>query len=61
MKTEFFNYFINEFILPKWIKIWLLISGIICTIDVAFTMLRPLSLRGNSFENFFYLCNNLIY
>ncbi|VDN08076.1 unnamed protein product [Thelazia callipaeda] len=42
--------------MPKWIKIWLQISTVICALDVAYTMLRPYTLRGNILGTFYELC-----
>ncbi|KAI1727515.1 emopamil binding protein [Ditylenchus destructor] len=41
--------------LPFWIKVWLGMSAAICTVDVAYTILRPASLRGGSLESLFSL------
>ncbi|KAL3107827.1 hypothetical protein niasHT_017059 [Heterodera trifolii] len=43
-------------VLPNWVKIWLVCSTLICSVDVAFTALRPESLRGGKYDNFFTLC-----
>ncbi|KAL3079092.1 hypothetical protein niasHS_014874 [Heterodera schachtii] len=44
-------------VLPNWVKIWLVCSTLICSVDVAFTALRPESLRGGKYDNFFTLWN----
>ncbi|VDK19586.1 unnamed protein product [Anisakis simplex] len=40
-------------ILPKWIVAWLWISTVICLLDVAYTMLRPMTLRGGALGNIY--------
>ncbi|TKR89578.1 hypothetical protein L596_013658 [Steinernema carpocapsae] len=44
-------------ILPLWIEIWLIVSTILCTLDVIYTMLRPWTTRGGSLENVYYFWN----
>uniref|UniRef100_A0A914H196 EXPERA domain-containing protein n=1 Tax=Globodera rostochiensis TaxID=31243 RepID=A0A914H196_GLORO len=44
-------------VLPNWIKIWLVCSTLICSADVAFTTLRPESLRDGNYGKFFTLWN----
>ncbi|KAL3994975.1 Emopamil binding family protein [Acanthocheilonema viteae] len=43
--------------MPRWIRIWLKISTVICSFDVAYTMLRPYTLRGNTLGTFYELWN----
>uniref|UniRef100_A0A0K0EP36 EXPERA domain-containing protein n=1 Tax=Strongyloides stercoralis TaxID=6248 RepID=A0A0K0EP36_STRER len=47
----------TDSIIPKWIEIWNITSAIICILDVAYTMLRPLTVRGGILENVYYLWN----
>uniref|UniRef100_A0A0N5BYR1 TLC domain-containing protein n=1 Tax=Strongyloides papillosus TaxID=174720 RepID=A0A0N5BYR1_STREA len=47
----------SEGVLPRWIHIWNVASAIICILDVAYTMLRPLTVRGGILENVYYLWN----
>ncbi|CEF60765.1 Emopamil-binding family-containing protein [Strongyloides ratti] len=47
----------SDSILPRWIEIWNITSAVICILDVAYTMLRPLTVRGGILENFYYLWN----
>ncbi|VDN55464.1 unnamed protein product [Dracunculus medinensis] len=44
-------------ILPQWIRIWLNISTVLCIVDVAYTMLRPMTLRTGSLGHIFELWN----
>uniref|UniRef100_A0A1I7ZSB3 EBP-domain-containing protein n=1 Tax=Steinernema glaseri TaxID=37863 RepID=A0A1I7ZSB3_9BILA len=44
-------------ILPLWIEAWLVISTILCALDVIYTMLRPLTVRGGALENVYYFWN----
>ncbi|VIO93905.1 Uncharacterized protein BM_BM6441 [Brugia malayi] len=43
--------------MPRWIQIWLKLSTLICSLDVAYTMLRPHTLRGNTLGIFYELWN----
>uniref|UniRef100_A0A7E4VIY4 EXPERA domain-containing protein n=1 Tax=Panagrellus redivivus TaxID=6233 RepID=A0A7E4VIY4_PANRE len=47
----------NGLQLPVWIEIWLGISAILCTLDVGYTMLRPLTNRGGALECVYELWN----
>lgn len=47
----------RDLAMPQWIRIWLKISTVICSLDVAFTMLRPYTLRGNTLGIFYELCS----
>lgn len=44
-------------LLPRWIRWWLIVSAIICSIDVSFTMLRPMTLRDGPLYSLYYLCS----
>jgi hypothetical protein len=44
-------------ILPGWLKSWLFGSTIICSLDVAFTTLRPETLPGGRLDRYFFLCS----
>uniref|UniRef100_A0A0N5A422 TLC domain-containing protein n=1 Tax=Parastrongyloides trichosuri TaxID=131310 RepID=A0A0N5A422_PARTI len=44
-------------VLPCWIQTWNILSAVICILDVAYTMLRPLTVRGGILENVYYLWN----
>uniref|UniRef100_A0A0N5AV79 DUF5658 domain-containing protein n=1 Tax=Syphacia muris TaxID=451379 RepID=A0A0N5AV79_9BILA len=39
-----------ERILPFWVEAWLAVSAVVCTLDVVYTMLRPITLRGGRLE-----------
>uniref|UniRef100_A0AC34F4V5 EXPERA domain-containing protein n=1 Tax=Panagrolaimus sp. ES5 TaxID=591445 RepID=A0AC34F4V5_9BILA len=43
--------------LPLWVEIWLGISAMLCTLDVIYTMLRPLTNRGGPLECVYELWN----
>uniref|UniRef100_A0A0R3RMQ8 Secreted protein n=1 Tax=Elaeophora elaphi TaxID=1147741 RepID=A0A0R3RMQ8_9BILA len=47
--------------MSRWIRIWLKISTVICSLDVAYTMLRPYTLRENTFGTFYELCSFLFH
>ncbi|MFH4980436.1 hypothetical protein AB6A40_007145 [Gnathostoma spinigerum] len=40
-----------------WIKTWLIISTVLCTLDVIYTMFRPYTLRGEALGGLYYLWN----
>ncbi|KAK0412680.1 hypothetical protein QR680_006349 [Steinernema hermaphroditum] len=44
-------------ILPFWIELWLIVSTVLCALDVIYTTLRPLTTRGGSLENVYYFWN----
>ncbi|VDM07691.1 unnamed protein product [Wuchereria bancrofti] len=46
--------------MPRWIQIWLKLSTLICSLDVAYTMFRPHTLRGNTLGIFYELCSSLL-
>jgi hypothetical protein len=39
-----------------WVSWWLIISGIICTIDASFVLFRPRSLPGGDLASYFGPC-----
>lgn len=43
-------------IIPFWIEVWLIASTVICAADMAFTMLRPYTLKDGILGNVFFLC-----
>ncbi|KAI1692003.1 hypothetical protein DdX_21498 [Ditylenchus destructor] len=42
-------------ILPAFVKLWLVFTSVVCSIDALFLMLRPLSLKHRLFAKFFSL------
>ncbi|VDM44946.1 unnamed protein product [Toxocara canis] len=44
-------------VFPLWIEIWLSVSTILCTLDVVYTMLRPITLRGGQLGTLYELWN----
>lgn len=42
--------------IPFWIEVWLGASAVICTLDVLYTMLRPITTRGGELACFYSLC-----